>query len=487
VDAVNAEAPWSVRVPPAMMALLEAHLFPGDRDEHGAVIGASVVVTDRGVRLLARRLFLARDGIDYLPGQRGYRMLTPEFVLDCALACADQVLAYLAIHCHGGRDEVDFSATDMASHERGYPALLDLIDGQPVGGLVFARNAVAGDVWLPDRTRRPLDYLDVPGRPMRRLHPAPPPRPARADERYDRQARIFGDRGQVLLAGQKVGVIGAGGDGSLLLEYLARLGVGHLVAIDPQRIDLTNLSRVVGSTARDAAPAWAPSWLPARLRRRLKARRPTPKVQIAERLARQAQPGIRFDAVMADVTAADVAAMLIDCDYLFLAADSMQARLVFNALVHQYLIPGVQVGAKVQVNADSGALLDIFSVVRPIVPGLSCLWCNGLIPASKLQEEATDAAQLARQRYVDDPDVQAPSVITLNAVASAAAASDYLMSLTGLMDDEELVWRTLYPRDGSVVRDLPRRDPTCSECSATGRLGAGPNARLPTRPARAPG
>lgn len=31
----------------------------------------------------------------------------------------------------------------------------------------------------------------------------------------------------------------------------------------------------------------------------------------------------------------DVAEELVDCDHLFLAADTMQARLVFNAVVHQ--------------------------------------------------------------------------------------------------------------------------------------------------------
>jgi hypothetical protein len=46
--------------------------------------------------------------------------------------------------------------------------------------------------------------------------------------------------------------------------------------------------------------------------------------------------------------------------------------------------------------------------------------------------------QLVRQRYVDEPDVHAPSVVTLNAVANAAAVNDYLMSVTGLLDDGEL-------------------------------------------------
>lgn len=480
MDALTGDTTWTLRLAPEMMCLLEQHLFPGDADEHGAVIGASLVQTNRGVRLLGRRLFLARDGVDYVPGQRGYRMLTPDFVLDCALTCEAEGLAYVAIHCHGGQDEVAFSGTDLASHERGYPAVLDILDGPPVGGLVFARNAVAGDIWLPDRSRLELHHLEVAGRPIRRLYAAPPPRPAHTDERFDRQARIFGDRGQALLAEQKVGVIGAGGAGSLIIEYLARLGVGHIVAVDPERIDVTNLSRVVGSTARDTRPLLTGSQLPERLRT-WAGRLRTPKVRIARRMARQAQPNIRFDAVFDDVTKTTVAERLIDCDYLFLAADSMQARLLFNAMVHQYLIPGVQVGAKVQVQRDTGELVDVFSVIRPILPGVACLWCNGLISSSKLQEEATAPDQLARQRYVDEPDVHAPSVITLNAVASAGAVSDYLMSATGLLEEVDLVWRTFYPRTDEIARDVPRRDIDCPECSAQGRLGAGRSMPLPTR------
>jgi tRNA A37 threonylcarbamoyladenosine dehydratase len=480
MDALTPGVPWSLRMPPEMMRQLELHLFPGDGDEHGAVIGASIVTTPRGVRLLGRRLFLARDSVDYVPGNHGYRMLTPSFVLDCALACADDGLAYLAVHCHGGGDRVAFSGTDLASHVRGYPAILDIVDGPPVGGLVFARNAVAGDIWLPDRTRLVLDHLEVAGRPLRRLHAEPPGHPHVADERYDRQARIFGDRGQALLAAQKVAVIGAGGAGSLIIEYLARLGVGHLVVIDPERIDVTNLSRVVGSRRRDVRPLLTHQELLRRFREWAERLR-TPKVRIAERVARTAQPGIRFDGIQGDVTDREVAAELVDCDYLFLAADSMQARLVFNAIVHQYLIPGVQVGAKVQVDRTTGEVLDVFSVVRTIVPGLTCLWCNGLISPSKLQEEATDPAQLARQRYVDEPELHAPSVITLNAVASAHAVNDYLMSLTGLMDDIDPGWRTFYPRTDTVTSDLPRRDDDCGECSAQGRLGAGGSIPLPTR------
>ena len=71
---------------------------------------------------------------------------------------------------------------------------------------------------------------------------------------------------------------------------------------------------------------------------------------MARRNILRANPGARVEAIVGNFLEADVAAKFTDCDYLFLAADTMRARLLFNAIVHQYLIPGVQVGAKVQVD-----------------------------------------------------------------------------------------------------------------------------------------
>jgi hypothetical protein len=476
--AVQPMSGWSLRLPEPLMRELHNHLFPGDHDEHGAVIGASVVTTPRGTRLLARRLLLAEDGVDYVPGHRGYRMLTASFVRRCALACAREGLAYLPIHCHGGIDRVGFSAPDLASHARGYPAVLDILNGPPAVALVFAEHAVAGDVWLPDRSQLTLDHLDVVGRIADRLYPQPPLPPLKADPSYDRQARLFGDRGQEILAGQKVGIIGLGGAGSLINEYLARLGVGHIVAVDDDRVDLTNLPRLVGARRLDALAWLTNTHIPGSLRR-LAERHATRKVRLARRVARQANREIRYEAIAKDVTDPCVIDKLIDCDYIFLAADSMQARLVANALVHQYLIPGVQVGAKVDVNEKTGAVQDVFSVVRHLVPGESCLWCNQLINPARLAEEAAAPEQRRAQRYV--PEVHAPSVVTLNAVACSHAVNDYLFSTVGLARDVPLRWRKIRPTTDQVIGQVPRRDPICPECA--GRLGAGSTKRLPVRTA----
>ena len=464
--------PVSLRLPATMMADLHRHLFPGDGDEHGAVIAASVVATDRSYRLLGRRLHRAIDGTDYVPGKRGYRMLTPEFVRRCVRACAEEGLAYLAVHNHPGTHSVAFSSVDMASHRRGYPALLDILGGPPAGALVFAENAVAGDIWLSTHRQVTLDHAVVVGRTPQVLYPSPPA-PPQPDPEFDRQVRIFGDRGQHILASQKVGIVGAGGVGSLLNEYLARLGVGYLVVIDDDRLDTTNYPRLVGARPRDLAPRR----IPAALARRA-GWQPAPKVRIARRVARQAQLGVRFEAIAQDVTAPTAASRLIDCDAVFLAADTMRARLVVNAICHRYLIPVWQVGTKVHVDDATGQVEDLFSVVRHLVPGQTCLRCSNLIDDTRLAEEAASPQQRAAQRYI--PEVPAPSVITLNAVAAAHAANDYLLTTVGLTETSTTAeWVRHHPLQRRLAHLRPRQDPACIEC--TGQLAAGPLAALPLR------
>ena len=320
-----------------------------------------------------------------------------------------------------------------------------------------------------------LDRAVIVGESQQVLYPAPR-KPADATARYDRQVRLFGDRGQDLLAAQKVGVVGAGGAGSLINEYLARLGVGHVVVIDSERVDRTNCPRLVGARPSDLGTRWLPGLLARMLRKEAAL-----KVDIAKRVAREANPRIRIDAVEGDVVEPAMVERLLDCDAIFLAADSMRARLVVNAVCHQYLIPTWQVGAKVQVNEESGDIEEIFSAVRQLVPGETCLWCNGLVNPTRLAEEAASPEQRAAQQYIDE--IPAPSVITLNAVATAHAVNDYLFATVGPSGagdvDQEITWTKHRPLDPQPAIERPRQDADCTECR--GRLGAGPLQRLPVR------
>ncbi|KJL28829.1 Molybdopterin-synthase adenylyltransferase [Microbacterium oxydans] len=475
---------WSVTITGEQWDALYSHLFPGDGDEHGAVLRCGIARTARGTRLLVRDVVPAVDGIDYIAGDRGYRKLTAEFVADNIDVCADTGLAYLAVHNHGGSRTVEFSGTDMASHDRGYPALLDINGGVPVGALVFATDAVAGDIWSGGGERASITHLRVVGRSRIELTPVPTAA-AVSDPRFDRQTRIFGDRGQQILAESKAAIVGLGGAGSVLSEYAARLGVGELVLIDPDRIDPTNLPRVVGARRRDAL-----TWLrhpsrPAFLRA-LGDRFAAFKVDIAARVARQASATIRITSVRRSVMEPEVAALLADCDHIFLAADSALARRLVNSVSHQYLIPNTQIGAKVSVK--DGEITDIFSVSRMSSPGSGCLQCNGLIPAWKITAEATSPEQRKRQQYIDDDDVHAPSVITLNAVAASRAIDDWLMSVGGLVERDASTdhWVSYHPLTDEVVEIEPVKDDGCLQCGPN-RFALGDGKELPVAPASGSG
>lgn len=78
-------------------------------------------------------------------------------------------------------------------------------------------------------------------------------------ERYSRHIilRDVGGAGQMALMKAKVLVVGAGGLGAPLLQYLAAAGVGTIGIVDDDTVDLSNLQRQVIHTTEDIGRAKA--------------------------------------------------------------------------------------------------------------------------------------------------------------------------------------------------------------------------------------
>src|ERR1035437_4102078 len=478
--------PVELRATVADWSRLHDHLFPGDDDEHGAALLCGVTQGDRGTRLMVRDVVCAIDGSDFVPGKRGYRLLTAEFVTRMIRRARDERLVYLAVHNHGGTTSVGFSGPDFASHERGYPTLLQ-VSGQPVGALVLAERAVAGDICLQDGSRVELNRTVVIGSRLDVLTPASEKDDPIVAARYHWQSLLFGQVGQAILGSAKVAVVGAGGVGMLLVQTLARLGVGHLVVIDPDRVDPTNLPRLPEATRLDAIEYLdhdgIPEWIRSRSRRYAK-----PKTQVAQRIARRANRRIRFEGIFGDVANDSVAHRITDCDFIFLAADTMLARSVVNQISHQYLIPCLQVGSKPVIDKKTGGILDVFAVVRTLGSAPCCLACGELIDPIRLSEESLgDPVQIANQRYVDDPDVHAPSVITLNAMAAGWAANDFMQFMVGIGRPAGgfrfLRTSPVSAHGLHVTVQEPDVVPTCYVCGEppTSVRAAGDGQELPTR------
>ena len=69
-----------LRISRAHVEQLKRHLFPGDVDEHGAVLLAGVSSRNGQLALHVREVHAASDGVDYQEGRIGYRALQPPFI-----------------------------------------------------------------------------------------------------------------------------------------------------------------------------------------------------------------------------------------------------------------------------------------------------------------------------------------------------------------------------------------------------------------------
>lgn len=127
-------------------------------------------------------------------------------------------------------------------------------------------------------------------------------------ERYARHIvlREVGGAGQARLRTARVAVIGAGGIGSPAIQYLAAAGVGTLILIDDDRVDLSNLQRqtIFGSADIGADKVSAAGAAVARL---------NPHVRVERRATRL------------DVT--NAAALIAGADVVLDGTDSFATRL----------------------------------------------------------------------------------------------------------------------------------------------------------------
>lgn len=64
---------------------------------------------------------------------------------------------------------------------------------------------------------------------------------------FSRTELLIGKEGQEKLKNSKVAIFGIGGVGSYSVEALARAGIGHLVLVDYDSYDITNINRQLGA------------------------------------------------------------------------------------------------------------------------------------------------------------------------------------------------------------------------------------------------
>ncbi len=130
-------------------------------------------------------------------------------------------------------------------------------------------------------------------------------------KRYARHIILgeIGGEGQEKLLAARVLVVGAGGLGAPLLQYLAAAGVGTLGVVDDDSVDLSNLQRQVIHRSSDIGVA---------------------KVDSAARAVADINPEVKIVRHKERLTAANVARLVADYDVVADGSDNFETRYLLN-------------------------------------------------------------------------------------------------------------------------------------------------------------
>jgi adenylyltransferase/sulfurtransferase len=157
--------------------------------------------------------------------------------------------------------------------------------------------------------------------------------------RYDRQMLLpgFGADGQRRLLGATALILGCGALGTVAADLLARAGVGHLVIIDRDIIEISNLQRQVLFDEQDAADA-------------------LPKAEAAKRKLARINSQVQVTAIVDDLNHANIAGYAAGADILVDGLDNFETRYLVNDFAVKHGVPYVY-GAAVGTAGMSFAIL----------------------------------------------------------------------------------------------------------------------------------
>lgn len=176
--------------------------------------------------------------------------------------------------------------------------------------------------------------------------------------RYSRHILLdeVGIEGQEHWLASRALVIGAGGLGSPVALYLASAGVGQLVLVDDDQVDLTNLQRQIAHTVERVGQ---------------------PKVESARTAVAQINPTIQVQAVQARADAALLAQQVALADVVLDCSDNFATRHLVNAACVQHHTPLVS-GAAIRFDGQ----LAVYDTRAAQAPCYACVF-----PPESLMEE----------------------------------------------------------------------------------------------------
>lgn len=445
-------------------AKLHGHLFPGDGNEAVAVALCGRHSGDRTTVLCVHEIHpIAYD--DCVERTPDSVIWSTESVVPLLERAANDNLAIVKFHSHPG-GYAQFSPIDDNSDSNFFASAHGWTDSDdPHASAVMLPNGrMFARAILPDGSFERVTTIAVAGDDICFWHADN--HAALTPEFAERHAQLFGQETTTRLQRLTVAVVGCSGTGSPVIEMLARLGVGHLVLVDPDHVEDRNLNRILNSTREDAV-----------LER--------PKVDVLAAAIARMGLGTTVTRIPENVATVGAVAAVAASDVLFGCVDGAFGRNVLSRIATFYNIPYFDLG--VALEADGyGGISEAIGAVHYIQPDRSSLRDRRVYTTQQVQAEGirlTDPEEYNRQlreRYIAGAQEDRPAVISINMQIAATAVNEFLARLhpyRTASNDEFAVVRTSFFH-GELHRESDRM-PVPPARSLVGRGDVSPLLDMP--------
>lgn len=321
--------------------------------------------------------------------------------------------AVIKIHSHPG-GYPQFSQVDDESDSDVFGSVINWTDSQfpHCSAIMLPDGHMFGRVILPDGEFRPLDSILIPGDDIQLWHT---PLTGNLPGHAERHAQLFGRETTRRLQELSIAVVGCSGTGSPLIEQLARLGVGKLVLVDPDCVEIRNLNRILNSKRVDAYLH-------------------TPKVESLARAIAEMGFGTEVEIIRANLASKAVVEAVASCDVLFGCMDGVEGRHLLNRLASHYVLPYFDIGVKLEADGNGG-INEACGAVHYIRPDGSTLLDRRVYILEQLQAEGlrrTDPDAYRAQvkaGYIHRVQEDRPAVISINMQMASIAVNELLARL----------------------------------------------------------
>jgi molybdopterin/thiamine biosynthesis adenylyltransferase len=423
--------------------------------ESAAVVLAGRATTNAREMLLAREIHeVSADG--YLAQEPLRAVVKPEFIAPLLKRARNEHWSLFLVHTHPfSEGPPAFSVVDNRGENQLMPAIFARVPDGPHGSLVLSRTGATARSWESVTSgSSPMEMVIECG-PKLRLY-SRDQQPLDSGTEFDRNIRAFGADGQRSLQRLVFAVVGVGGTGSIVVEQLAHLGARDLLLLDFDRLEETNLNRVVGAQRRNVGEY---------------------KVNSARDLACRIREDINCESIVGNVLNRTDARRLLDADFIFCCTDSHGSRHVLNQIAYQFMKPVIDVG--VTIDARDKHAARVSGRVQLLAPGMPCLTCQNLLDPEQVRRDLLSDEERAKDPYILGTHEPQPAVISLNGTMASMAVTMMLATVASFPSGPR---HQVFLGDRGVVRAVDSRsEENCVVCSKQGALGRGDNWPMPGR------